>query len=264
MNKRNVIASALVAVSAASWGAGVSLAHAQSRNDAAPFRIMEATIDDIQAAFKSGTLTARQLVQGYLERIVAYDKQGPTINSIITLNDRALDDADRLDAAYRASGPVGPLHGIPVLVKDEIDTAGMPTTLGTQVFKDYRPLRDAFAIEKLRKAGAIILGKATLSEYAGGDTYGSMFGVTRNPFVRSAATPSTAGTGASGSPDRSWRRPAPSQRGGGYTPLRRSPRASPLAPRWACRGAQHVAGIEGLAACATGIAPGASRMSVAN
>jgi hypothetical protein len=68
------------------------------------------------------------------------------------------------------------------LVKDEIDTAGMPTTLGTQVFKDYRPPRDAFAIEKLRKAGAIILGKTTLSEYAAGDTYGWMFGVTRNPY----------------------------------------------------------------------------------
>ena len=94
-----------------------------------------------------------------------------TINSIITLNDHALEDADRLDAAYRDSGLVGPLHGIPILVKDEIDTAGMPTTLGTQVFKDYRPPRDAFAIEKLRKAGAIILGKTTLSEYAAGDTY---------------------------------------------------------------------------------------------
>src|ERR1700687_1498325 len=86
------------------------------------------------------------------------------------------------DAAHRASGPIGPLHGIPILVKDEIDTAGMPTTLGTQVFKDYRPPRDAFPIEKLRKAGAIILGKTTLSEYAAGDTYGSMFGITRHPY----------------------------------------------------------------------------------
>jgi amidase len=90
--------------------------------------------------------------------------------------------ADRLDAAYGASGLIGPLHGIPILVKDEIDTAGMPTTFGTQVFKDYRPPRDAFPIDKLRKAGAIILGKTTLSEYAAGDTYGSMFGITRNPY----------------------------------------------------------------------------------
>jgi amidase len=104
---------------------------------------------------------------------------------------------DRLDAAYRACGPVGPLHGIAVLVKDEIDTAGMPTTLGTRVFKDYRPPRDAFAIEKLRKAGAIVLGKTTLSEYAAGDTYGSMFGVTRNPYdLERTAGGSSGGSGA--------------------------------------------------------------------
>src|SRR5438093_5387960 len=76
----------------------------------------------------------------------------------------------------------GPLHGIPILVKDEIDTAGMPTTLGTLVFNDYRPTRDAFVIERLKKAGAIILGKTTLSEYAAGDTFGSMCGVSRNPY----------------------------------------------------------------------------------
>ena len=161
------------------------------------FRSWRRPIDDIHAAFKSGRLTAHQLVQGYLDRIAAYDKQGPTINSIITLNDHALEDADRLDAAYRASGLVGPLHGIPILVKDEIDTAGMPTTLGTQVFKDYRPPRDAFPIEKLRKAGAIILGKTTLSEYAAGDTYGSMFGVTRNPYdLERTVGGSSGGSGA--------------------------------------------------------------------
>src|SRR6201999_1737598 len=91
-------------------------------------------------------------------------------------------EADKLDAAYKASGFVGPLHGVPVLVKDEIDAAGMPTTLGTLVLKDSPPTRDAFPVEKLRKAGAVILGKTTLSEYAAGDTYGSMFGVTRNPY----------------------------------------------------------------------------------
>ena len=148
----------------------------------APFQIVETSIDDIHAAMKAGKLNAHQLVQGYLDRINAYDKRGPNINSIITLNPQALAEADKLDAAYQASGFVGPLHGIPVLVKDEIDAAGMPTTLGTLVFKDYRPTRDAFVVEKLRKAGAIILGKTTLSEYAAGDTYGSMFGATRNPY----------------------------------------------------------------------------------
>ncbi len=182
---------------AAVLAADASRGHTQERGDKAPFQIMETTIDDIHAAFKSGGLTARQLVQGYLDRIAAYDKQGPNINSIITLNDHALEDADRLDAAYRASGLIGPLHGIPILVKDEIDTAGMPTTLGTQVFKDYRPPRDAFPIEKLRQAGAIILGKTTLSEYAAGDTYGSMFGITRNPYdLERTVGGSSGGSGA--------------------------------------------------------------------
>jgi amidase len=162
-----------------------------------PFEIVEATIDDIHMAMRAGKLTARQLVQGYLDRINAYDKQGPTINSIITLNPNALAEADRLDAALRTSGLVGPLHGIAILVKDEIDTAGMPTTLGTVVFKDYRPPRDAFAIDKLRKAGAIILGKATLSEFAAGDTYGSIFGVTRNPYdLERTVGGSSGGSGA--------------------------------------------------------------------
>jgi Asp-tRNA(Asn)/Glu-tRNA(Gln) amidotransferase A subunit family amidase len=156
--------------------------YAQGGNASPPFQIVETSIDDIHAAYKAGTLTARQLVQGYLDRIDAYDKAGPKINSIITVNPRALEDADKLDVAYKQSGFVGPLHGIPIVVKDEIDAAGMPTTHGTLVFKDYWPPRDAFPIEKLRKAGAIILGKTTLSEYAAGDTYGSMFGITRNPY----------------------------------------------------------------------------------
>lgn len=162
-----------------------------------PFPILETSIDAIQAAFKSGTLTAHQLVQAYLDRIEAYDKHGPTINSIITLNPHALEEADRLDAAYRASGPVGPLHGIPILVKDEIDAAGMPTTLGTLVFKDYRPTKDSFVVARLRAAGAIILGKTTLSEYAAGDTYGSMFGITRNPYdIERTPGGSSGGSGA--------------------------------------------------------------------
>jgi amidase len=154
----------------------------QVKQSAVPFEVVEKTIEEIRAAMKSGQLTAHQLVQAYLDRIKAFDKEGPAINCIITLNSRALEEADNLDAAFKRSGPVGPMHGIPVLVKDEIDTAGMPTTLGTLVFKDYRPTRDAFVIERLKKAGAIILGKTTLSEYAAGDTFGSMFGVSRNPY----------------------------------------------------------------------------------
>jgi Asp-tRNA(Asn)/Glu-tRNA(Gln) amidotransferase A subunit family amidase len=171
--------------------------HAQNTMNQ-PFQIVEASIDDIHAALKAGRLTVRQLVQGYLDRINAYDKQGPNINSVITVNPKALEEADRLDADFRRTGQlVGPMHGVTVLVKDEIDTAGMPTTLGTVVFKDYRPPRDAFPIELLRKAGAIILGKTTLSEFAAGDTYGSIFGVTRNPYdLERTVGGSSGGSGA--------------------------------------------------------------------
>jgi amidase len=175
-----------------------TVGHAQSRKTmTSSFQIVETSIDDIHAAMRAGKLTAQQLVQGYLDRIAAYDKGGPNINSIITLNPRALDDARELDAAYKRSGFVGPLHGIPIVVKDEIDAAGMPTTLGTLVFKDYRPPKDSFVVAKLRKAGAIILGKSTLSEYAAGDTYGSMFGITRNPYdLERTVGGSSGGSGA--------------------------------------------------------------------
>lgn len=146
------------------------------------FNVLEATMGDIHHAYQSGQLTCRELVQKYLDRIEAYDKQGPSINAIITLNSKALDEADRLDGAFKTSGLVGPLHGIPVIIKDQADVEGMPTTLGSLLFKDYYPDRDAFVVEKLKKAGAVILAKATLGELGGGDTHGSLFGSTRNPY----------------------------------------------------------------------------------
>src|SRR5918996_3247163 len=146
------------------------------------FNVLETTIDDIHDAYKSGRLTARQLVQTYLDRIAAYDKKGPAINAVITANPKALEEADRLDAAFKASGPIGPLHGIPIIIKDQFDAEGMPTTLGSVLFKNYYPDRDAFVVDKLKKAGAIILAKATLGELGGGDTHGSLFGSTRNPY----------------------------------------------------------------------------------
>ena len=167
-----------------------------SQNNRNRFTVSEATIDDIHAAMRSGKLSARELVQAYLDRIRAFDKHGPALNCIISLNPQALEDADRLDTTFKRSGMVGPLHGIPVLVKDEIDTAGMPTTLGTLVFKDYRPVRDAFVIDRIKKAGAIILGKTTLSEYAAGDTFGSMFGISHNPYdVERTVGGSSGGSG---------------------------------------------------------------------
>lgn len=162
------------------------------------FEIVETSIADIHAAFRSGRLTARQLVQAYLDRIAAYDKSGPAINSVISLNPEALAEADRLDAAFAASGPVGPLHGIPIMMKDQGDVAEMPTTLGSVLFKNHRPGRDAFVVAKLKKAGAIFLGKATLGELGAGDTHGSLFGSTRNVYdLQRTAGGSSGGTGAS-------------------------------------------------------------------
>ncbi|MCW5687509.1 MAG: hypothetical protein KIT76_03070 [Pseudolabrys sp.] len=162
------------------------------------FNVVEATIADIHAAFEAGTLTARQLVEMYLSRIEAYDKKGPAINSVIALNDKALDEADRLDARFKAQGMVGPLHGIPLLIKDQIDVDGMATTMGSLLFKDFRPGRDAFVVGKLKQAGAIMLGKVTLGELGGGDTHGSLFGSTRNVYdpARTAGG-SSGGSGAS-------------------------------------------------------------------
>ena len=148
----------------------------------AAFNILEATIDDIHGAYRSGAMTCRELVQAYLDRIAKFDKHGPAINALITVNFEALDEAERLDAAYKASGPVGSLHGIPVIIKDQADVKGMPTTLGSLLFKNYYPDRESFVAEKLRQAGAVILGKATLGELGGGDTHGSLFGSTRNPY----------------------------------------------------------------------------------
>src|SRR5438552_4296432 len=95
------------------------------------FQVVETSVDAVHAAMKSGNLTSHQLVQLYLDRIAGYDKSGPTINCIITLNPKAMEEADRLDAEYKKGGFIGPLHGIPILVKDQVDAAGMPTTLGT-------------------------------------------------------------------------------------------------------------------------------------
>lgn len=131
------------------------------------FNVVEATVSDIQSAILARELTARQLVQLYLDRIEAYDQKGPSINCVISLNPAALAEADKLDAAFAKTGKLtGPMHGVVVLVKDEIDAAGMATTQGVAVFANYRPPLDAFVVGKLRKEGAIILGKTTLSEYA--------------------------------------------------------------------------------------------------
>src|SRR5262245_39071288 len=104
-----------------------------------PFHLQEATIDQIRGELMAGDITCRDLIGQYLKRIDAYDHAGPMLNALQTVNRRALDEADRLDAAYRASGPMGPLHCIPVLVKDQVETSDMPTTYGSVLFKQFTP-----------------------------------------------------------------------------------------------------------------------------
>jgi len=163
---------------------------------AAAFQILEATIDDIHAALRAKQTTCRAVVEQYLKRIEAFDKAGPRLNAVQTINLHALDEADRLDTAYRASGPVGALHCIPVLVKDQVETKDMPTTYGSAVFKDFVPERDATIVTRLRKAGAVIIGKSTMGEYAAG-YLSSVSGAIRNAYdPRRHASGSSGGTGS--------------------------------------------------------------------
>ena len=149
---------------------------------ASVFRLEEATIADINAAFDAGALTCRGLVELYLNRIAAYDAAGPLLNSIITINPRALEVAQALDEERASSGPRSALHCIPVLLKDNIDTDDMATSNGSFILKDAIPPDDAFITRALREAGALILGKASLAEFAGGNSYNSVDGQTVNPY----------------------------------------------------------------------------------
>jgi Asp-tRNA(Asn)/Glu-tRNA(Gln) amidotransferase A subunit family amidase len=162
------------------------------------FEVHERSIVDLQAAQTDGRVTSRQLVQSYLARIAAYDQAGPALNAIVLLNPKALDEADALDRERAARGPRGPLHGIPVLVKDNYDTAGMPTSGGTLGLALLQPAADAFQVQKLRTAGAVILGKTTMHELAAGiTTIASLTGQTRNPYdLQRVPGGSSGGTGA--------------------------------------------------------------------
>ena len=142
--------------------------------------VTAATIEELNQAFDAGTLTSEQLVELYLARIEAYDKTGPTLNAVITLNPRALERARALDAERQTQGPRSPLHGIPLVLKDNIDTADLPTTAGSIMLKGSLPPDDAFIAEKLRDAGAIVLAKVNLGEFATG-IRSSLGGLTRNP-----------------------------------------------------------------------------------
>jgi amidase len=132
----------------------------------ASLQLVEATVDQLQLALRSRLITSEQLVQMYLDRIAAYDDAGPLLNSFIHLNAAVLDEARARDADRNRGLAHGPLFGIPVLLKDNIDTADMPTTAGSVALEGSIPPDDAFITGRLREAGAIILGKATLTEFA--------------------------------------------------------------------------------------------------
>ncbi|WP_332369525.1 amidase [Spirosoma telluris] len=162
-----------------------------------PKQLREATIEQLHSAMQSGKLTAAQLVQLYLDRIEAYDKQGPFLNTIIMVNPKAMAEASRLDSLYKVTGKfVGPLHGIPVIVKDNYNTFDMPTTNGTLAMKKNIPPKDAFVIQRIREAGAIIIAKSNLAEFAtsGNVSVSSILpGYSRNPYDTKRTTAGSSG-----------------------------------------------------------------------
>lgn len=154
---------------------------------ATEIKVEDATIAELQEAFKKGTLTAEKLTEIYLARIAAYDKQGPTINSVITLNPKAVEEAKALDAERKAGKVRGPLHGIPIVLKDNFNTYDLPTTAGSQLLEGSIPPADAYVVKKLREAGAIIIAKVNLSEFAGGG--GSVGGATDPAVIKAGTVP---------------------------------------------------------------------------
>ena len=175
-------------------GVGAAMSPALSSTMAtatvAHFELDELTIADLQAGIASGKFTSRSLTEKYTQRIEEIDRRGPTVNSVIELNPDALAIAEELDKERKAKGARGPLHGIPVLIKDNIDTADrMQTTAGSLALVGSRPTRDSFVAQKLREAGAVILGKTNLSEWANIRSSHSVSGwsgrggLTRNPYA---------------------------------------------------------------------------------
>ena len=172
--------------------------------DVKPFELDEITISELQDGMKSGKFTARSLIEKYLVRIDEIDKRGPAVNAMIELNPDAFAIADALDQERKAKGPRGPLHGIPVLIKDNIDTADrMMTTAGSLALVGSKPPRDSFVAQRLRAAGAVILGKTNLSEWANirsshsTSGWSGRGGLTKNPYALDRnACGSSSGTGA--------------------------------------------------------------------
>jgi Asp-tRNA(Asn)/Glu-tRNA(Gln) amidotransferase A subunit family amidase len=162
------------------------------------YDVVEKSIPELQAAMAAGEVTSKDLVDAYLARIDAYDRSGPRLNAMILVNPHAAADAAALDAERRRKGPRGPLHGIPIVVKDNFETADLPTTGGSIALAGFEPKHDAYQVTRLRDAGAVIVGKTNLHELAAGITsISSLGGQTRNPYDPSRNPGgSSGGTGA--------------------------------------------------------------------
>src|SRR3954470_6488321 len=161
-----------------------------------PFRVEETTIDDIHAAMKAGRLTCRALVDAYLRRIDAYDKNGPALNAIVIVNPDAQKQADDMDRRYAQSGPVGPPHCIPAIVKDNFETIGLQSAAGSLSLKGFVSNRDAFLVKRIKDAGAIVLAKSNMAEFAFSpyETVNSLMpGYTRNPYALDRVTAGSSG-----------------------------------------------------------------------
>jgi len=162
----------------------------------APFDVVEATIAQVHDAMKAGRLTCRGLVSAYLKRIEAYDKNGPAINSIVVLNPDVEKQAVELDQRFAQSGLTGPLHCVPVIVKDNFETQGLQTSDGALAFAGYLPARDAFQVKRIKEAGALVLAKSNMAEWAFSpyETVNSILpGYTRNPYALDRVTAGSSG-----------------------------------------------------------------------
>ncbi len=163
------------------------------------FSLEETTIQQIRDAFRAGSLTCRALVEQYIRRIDAFDKDGPSLNAIVLVNPDALKAADDLDRRYRQSGPVGPMHCIPVIVKNNYETVDMPTTAGSLSLKGMLTGKDAFVVRRLRDAGALMIAKSNMAEFAFSpvETVNSILpGYTRNPYDTRRVTAGSSGGSA--------------------------------------------------------------------
>ena len=210
LSRRSFVATASSIVAAALVPSSPALAE-HAKPPTAPMRsaqsvaeLEERTIGELQAAFTHGELTSHQLTEQYLQRIESMDRKGPTLRCVLETNPDALVIADALDAERKAGKVRGPMHGIPVLVKDNIDTADrMLTTAGSLALAGTRPMRDAFLVERLRAAGAIVLGKTNLSEWANFRSshstsgWSARGGQTHNPYALDR-TPSGSSSGSAG------------------------------------------------------------------